>query len=159
MIRRTKVPGRRPGTTIVEVAFVALICFTFMFAIFEYGRYVMTRQIMENAARQGGRTAVVMATSYITPAVANANLNASINQAMAGQDQKLANFVITAFQSDANGNNVGPWTNTPFGQNIVVQLDGDLPLMFPTFGFITKTGGASNSAHITVKCMMRGEAN
>jgi len=157
MIARSHRSGRRPGATVVEMAFIALICFTFMFAIFEYGRYVFVRQVMENAARAGCRLAVATATSTVGPTTANNNLNATVNSLLASQE--LSNLTIATYQADNSGNNIGAWTSTPFGRNIVVQIDADLPLLFPTFNFITQTGGAPNSAHITVKSMMRGEAN
>jgi Flp pilus assembly protein TadG len=148
---------QRPGTTIVETTFVALVCFVFMFAIFEYGRYVWARQVMENAARTGARVAVVTATSYVTPATATANVNSAITQALA--NLPLQNVVYTEYQADANGNNIGAWTQTPFGNNIVVQIDADLQLVFPTYGFLPNNGAAANSIHITTTVMMRGEAN
>ncbi len=159
MMLKTRSPARRSGTTVVETAVVALICLTFMFAIFEYGRYVMVRQVMENAARVGGRVAVVMPTSYVAPATATAQVNSAVTQALASIP--LAGTpTVTIFQADTSGNNVGAWTQTPFGRNIVVQIDGDLPVMFPTFGFIPRSSTTvSNAIHITVKCMMRGEAN
>lgn len=141
----------------VEMAFIALLCFTFMFAIFEYGRYVQARQVMENAARAGGRVAAITATSYIPAATATTNVTNTVTAALA--NEPLANVNITIYQADNNGNNIGAWTSTPFGRNIVVQVDGDLPLLFPTFGFLPSGGTAPNSIHITTKCMMRGEAN
>jgi Flp pilus assembly protein TadG len=159
MILKTRSTGRRSGTTIVETAVVALICLTFMFAIFEYGRYVMVRQVMENASRVGGRVAVVTPTSYVTPAAATAQVNAAVTQALASIPLS-GTPTITLYQADTAGNNVGAWTSTPFGRNIVVQIDGDLPVMFPTFGFIPNNSTTvPNAIHITVKCMMRGEAN
>lgn len=156
MMLKTRSRARSRGTTVVETAVVALICLTFMFAIFEYGRYVMVRQVMENAARVGGRTAVVMPTSYVAPATATAQVNAAVTQALASIPLS-GTPTVTLYQADSSGNNVGAWTQTPFGRNIVVQIDGDLPIMFPTFGFLPQSSG--NKIHITVKCMMRGEAN
>jgi Flp pilus assembly protein TadG len=159
MLLPTRSRARRSGTTVVETAVVALICLTFMFAIFEYGRYVMVRQVMENAARVGGRVAVVTPTSYIAPATATAQVDAAVTHALASVP--LAGTpTVTIFQADSSGNNIGPWTSTPFGRNIVVQIDGDLPVIFPTFGFIPNNSKTvPNAIHITVKCMMRGEAN
>jgi Flp pilus assembly protein TadG len=137
------------------MAFIAVLCFTLMFALFEYGRYVQARQVMENAARAGARQAVITATSYTPPATATAGVTSVINSALA--NEPLQNVTITIYQSDTSGNNIGAWTNTPFGNNIIVQIDGDLPLMFPTHAF--SPGGGSNSIHITTKVMMRGEAN
>jgi len=144
----------------VEVALVSIVLFLFMFALFEYGRIAMMLQIMENAARAGGRVAVVTATSYIPPATATTTVQNTVTQMLAGQ--RFANAtdpVITIYQADSSGNNTGPWTSAPFGNNIVVQVDGDYPLLFPTFGFVPNTGTAPNSIHLTVKCMMRSEAN
>ena len=38
MLMRRQRPARRPAATTVETAFIALICFLFMFALFEFGR-------------------------------------------------------------------------------------------------------------------------
>ena len=159
MTRQTHSQARRSGTTVVETAVVSLVCLTFMFAIFEYGRYVMVRQVMENAARVGGRMAVVMPTSYANPTTATQQVNDAITHALASVPLS-GTPTVTMFQADNNGNNVGAWTATPFGRNIVVQIDGDLPIMFPTFGFLPMNSTTvGNAIHITVKCMMRGEAN
>jgi Flp pilus assembly protein TadG len=152
--------SRRPGTTMVEMAFIALVCFTFMFAIFEFGRVVMMYQVLTSAARTGLRQAVVTATSYVAPATADAQVRATITNALSGhQFANPTDPVVQIFQSDSSGNNIGQWTQTPFGNNIVVQIDADYSLLFPTFGFIPKTGAATNSVHLSVKCMMRSEAN
>jgi Flp pilus assembly protein TadG len=155
---RNRNEQRRNGAVLVELAFVAVICITLMFAIFEYGRTVMMRQIMENAVRAGARSAVVTPTSYIAPAAATTQIqNLVINEL--GQVQ-LSDLQVTIYQADSAGNNVGPWTQAPFGRNIVVQLDADMPLMFPTFGFLPHNSTTTpNAIHITTRSMMRGEAN
>jgi hypothetical protein len=100
-----------------------------------------------------------MPTSYVAPATATAQVDAAINQALASIPLS-GTPTITLFQADNSGNNIGAWTATPFGRNIVVQIDGDLQVMFPTFGFLPMSSTTvPNAIHITVKCMMRGEAN
>jgi Flp pilus assembly protein TadG len=149
---------RRPAGVVVEMAVISVVCLTFMFAIFEYGRVVMMQQLMENASRAGARSAVVTATSYITPTTATNNVKAVVNGQMASL--KLTNVVITLFQADDLGNNVGPWTSTPFGKNIVVQVDADCPNLFPTWGFLPNSSKTTpNAVHLTAITMMRGEAN
>jgi Flp pilus assembly protein TadG len=178
MIRNTRRRGRSGGV-VVEMAFVSVICLAFMFAIFEYGRVVMMQQIMENAARAGARAAVVTPTSYILPATATSNINAVVTDQLA--NLPLVNVTITIYQADDVGNPVNgtiansPWTSTPFGKNIVVQIDADCPNLFPT-GVATgvpKSGQPSvmvnflpnsstttpNAIHLTANSMMRGEAN
>src|SRR5579862_2091711 len=49
----------RRGHTIVESAFVLLICLMGTFAIYEYSRYFMMAQMVNNATREGARLAVV----------------------------------------------------------------------------------------------------
>ena len=160
-----RVRQRRRATTLVEMAFVSLACLIFMFAIFEYGRYVMIRQIMQNAARTGARSAAVMSTSYISTTTATNDITAIVTDQLAGQ--QLQNLAISVYSSDTSGKNTGAWTGTTFGKDLVVQIDADLTLMFPVsfttqFGSwtsIPNSGAAPNSAHLTVKSMMHSEAN
>ncbi len=148
---------KRPGAALVEMAFISLILFTFMFAIFEFGRYMMVRQIVENAARSGARQAVTTATSYIPAATATANVTATITQNLAAQN--LKNLSIQIYQYDPVAKTTSAWTSATFGQDIIVQIDGDMPLLFPTFHFLPNNGAAVNSVHITTKVMMRAESN
>jgi Flp pilus assembly protein TadG len=145
---------RRAGT-LVELALIMLVCMVLMFAIFEYGRYVFVRQQMENAARAGARQASVTATSYLSTTTANSMVGNVVTTAMAGSP--ATNVTWTAYQSDSSGNNIGAWTATPFGNMLVVQVNAQLPLMFPMFPFIP--GGSGNSISITTTSMMRSEAN
>ncbi len=172
-LRSGKRRDRRVGGVIVEMAVISCICLAFMFAIFEYGRVVMMQQMMENAARAGARIAVVTPTSYLTASAATADVTAVIDHNMSGLP--LKNVTTTLYQADDLGNNIGAWTSTPFGKNIVVQIDADCPNLFPTgvSTGIPKAGGGStivhflpnsstktpNAVHLTAKCMMRGEAN
>ena len=158
MIRPNSQRKRRPAGVVVEMAVISVVCLTFMFAIFEYGRVVMMQQIMENASRAGARVAVVTATSYVTPAVATSNVNAVVNGQLASL--KLSKVNITLFQADDTGNNIGPWTSTSFGKNIVVQVDADCVNLFPTWGFLPNSSSTTpNAVHLTAVTMMRGEAN
>jgi Flp pilus assembly protein TadG len=146
---------QRRATTLVEVAFVALTCFFFMFAIFEYGQYVFVRQVMENAARSGARVAVVTANSYVSSTTANANVGSAITTALA--NAPITNMAWTAYESNTSGSNIGTWTSAQFSTGLVVQIDADLPLLFPLYSFISHS--SNNTIHITVKAMMCSEAN
>jgi Flp pilus assembly protein TadG len=157
MICTRRSPVRRRALTLVETSVVALVCFLFMFALFEFGRAVFMLQIMTNAARQGARTAVVIPMGTTTPAAATQTVNNAVTQALAGQ--QLQNLTITIFEADANGNNIGLWTNAQFGQNLVVRVEGDYGCLFPTFNWLPNSGAAPNSTHLVAEVMMRGEAN
>ena len=59
-----RTPGRRRrGATLVEFAMVMPVFLMFLFAIFEYGRYLMTYNVMHNAARDAARWAVVRSSA------------------------------------------------------------------------------------------------
>ena len=157
MIASRKRQTQRTAGTMVETAVVSLACFVFMFAIFEFGRVIMMRNLMENAARSGARIAVVMdvdAPNALTPTQQVTNV---VIAALAGQN--LQNVTVTIYQSDSSGNSIGLWTSAPFGQNILVQVDADYSYIFPSLGWLPNSGAAPNSVHLTVKAMMRGEAN
>jgi Flp pilus assembly protein TadG len=137
----------RSGATTVETAVVISIALLFMFAIFEYGRYVMFRQIVENAAREGARQAVVNTSSQTT-----ADIQATVTHYLAGQ--QLANLTIDVYKADINtGANLGPWTGAAFGEGIAVEVTGDYKSILPRFGFLKST------STIRAKSIMRSEAN
>lgn len=50
---------RRRGQALVEFALVAPIFFLLLFAIIDFGRYVYYVQVLNNAAREGARYAIV----------------------------------------------------------------------------------------------------
>jgi len=60
---------KRRGAAVVETAMVLAVTILFLFGIIEYGRYTMFRQIIENAAREGARLALVQSGNSNTTAV------------------------------------------------------------------------------------------
>lgn len=63
-------PSRRPaprrGSALVEAAFVLPIFLTFVFGVYEYGRYLLVLNVTTNAARDGARWAAVHANDQRT---------------------------------------------------------------------------------------------
>jgi Flp pilus assembly protein TadG len=146
MTRRPR-PARR-GMTLVETALVISVCLLFLFGIFEYARYIMTRELVENAAREGARFAVVHTYDMATTDVQN-----QVKSRLAGLDQSLGNFSIQVYASDGSGTNVGAWTDAGFDQYIAVQIDGDYKPVLPTFLFMPSV------LHVQTKALMYSEAN
>ncbi len=146
MTRRMK----RRGATLVETALVIGAALFLMFGIYEYGRFVMFRQLVDNAAREGARTAVA-SSSVDTPAVQTQKVRDAIDAFMAGQ--QLENFDVQVYKADNNGVNIGDWTDAPFGQNIMVQVTGNYRAVLPTLGILP------DPLPITARVMMRSEAN
>ena len=122
---------RRRAVTLVETAIVIGACLLFMFAIFEYGRVVMVRQLLANATREAARYAVWNTNTQPTP-----DLQSYMTPYLAGQPLTITSF--NAFQADPNNNfaNVGPWQNAGFGQPIVVKVQVSYTPILPSFGFL-----------------------
>jgi Flp pilus assembly protein TadG len=62
-----KASRRSRGQALVEFAFVAPMFFLLVFAIIDFGRYVYYVQILNNAAREGARYAIVHGNNSFTP--------------------------------------------------------------------------------------------
>jgi Flp pilus assembly protein TadG len=151
--------------TVVETALVVTVCLLFVFGILEYGRLVMTRQILENAAREGARFAVVDTQDATTADVQN-----RVDQMLMGQGVHLTGYnkttSIQVFKAnpttlqplDASNNVVANWTQAPFtnaafGQGIAVRVTGTYTPVLPSFLFMGKT------ITLQATCVMRSEAN
>jgi Flp pilus assembly protein TadG len=63
MIMRTHGRTRRRGATAVETALVMVPVIMLLMGVFEYGRLLMDRNVLNNAAREGCRFALVNNTS------------------------------------------------------------------------------------------------
>jgi TadE-like protein len=66
-IRRRGIARDRRGQALVEFAVVAPLFFFMLFAIIDFGRYVYYVQILNNAAREGARYAIVNGDASFTP--------------------------------------------------------------------------------------------
>ncbi len=141
----------RRGSVVVETAIVLSLLLTGLLGIFEYGRLVMIRQLMNNAAREGARMVVVSTTSEPTDTAQQ--IRDTVNAYLAGQT--IQNVEIQIYQADpTTGANVGPWNLTPYGGSIAVQIDGDYVPVIPT-----SAGILPDRIHFTSLSMMLSEAN
>jgi Flp pilus assembly protein TadG len=161
MARNVRSARRRKGSAVIaEMAVVSLVLFTLMFGLFEYGRVVMVLQLMNNAAREGARVAVVTPSSSTDTTTATNSVVQVVTNYLSGQTQGAQNVNVQVLQADDSGNILNsPWTSTPFGQNLVVTIDLDFPTLFPGANYLPNSGAAANTVHLSAQCMMRSEAN
>jgi len=127
----------------------------FLMGILEYGRYVMTQQVLTNAAREGARYALahteavtLMGTTYGNQTT---DVQAEVNRASAGV--KLASQTIQVYASDAQGNNLGNWSDASSGQGICVRISGTYHFLIP------RLLSLPSSRTITAQAVMRSEGN
>jgi Flp pilus assembly protein TadG len=155
LIRRhkTRLHARR-GTAAVEAALVLPMTLLFMFGIIEYGRYVMTLQIMTSAARAGARYALTHVQPVVLGGVTYGNATTDVqnvvNTYLAGQSLSSQN--IQVFESTTTGQNIGAWTSAQAGQSICVQITGNyIPI-------ITKYLYLPSSIPVSVQSVTRVES-
>jgi Flp pilus assembly protein TadG len=153
---------RRQGHTIVEAAFVLMIAILITLAIYDYSRYFMLSQLVNNAAREGAREAVantntqnsamIQATviQYLAGANSQQNLKDSAGNAFSAAD------VVVMQVNPATGAAATPdsnWYDAQFGSSIMVQVTANFTPLFPTFGFLPK------SVTVVGTAVMSSEAN
>jgi Flp pilus assembly protein TadG len=147
---------RRRGAAVVEAAIVLPIVIIFLLAIFEYGRYVMTRQILTNAAREGAHYALAHTEPVTIQGTTYGNATADVinivNRYSGGQ--KLTGQSIQVYASDKTGNsNVGAWTDAAAGEYICVRISGAFNFIVPQLFSLP------SSMSFTSQSVMRSEGN
>ena len=114
----------------VEAALVLPLCLVLLLAFSDFGRLVMTRQLLDNAARSRrpvGRRQHQHPRHHRHPELRHQRLGG----------QSLNNMTIQVYQvNPATGTNLGPWTSTPLGSYIAVEIDGNFQPMCPGISLI-----------------------
>jgi hypothetical protein len=107
----------------------------------------MTCQLLENAARDGVRTAVVSTTTLTTQGIQN-----TVTNSMAGQT--LQGMTIQVYQADpTTGANIGLWTTAGVGDCIAVQINGNYIPIVPKISLLP------NPLPLSAKAVSYSEAN
>jgi Flp pilus assembly protein TadG len=120
----------RRGSYTAEVAIVLPVAFLFMFAIFDVGRAIATKQLLDNATRAAARQAVVGTTTLTT-----ADIQTTVTNYLGGLT--LQGMNIQVYQADpTTGANIGVWTKAANGQCIAVQVTGNFVPMVPKFSLL-----------------------
>jgi Flp pilus assembly protein TadG len=145
----------RGGAFAVEAALVIGTLLILLFAIFEYARFIMIKQVVDNATREGTRLALAAnvndtnSFNYQT----TTTIRNSVYAALGGQDQALTGLTVDVYLADSAGSNIGDWRNADVGQNIAVETNATYTPILPSFGFLP------TSVPIFSKCVMRSEGN
>jgi Flp pilus assembly protein TadG len=94
-----------------------------LFGIFEYGRFLMDLNVLNNAAREGCRYALVNNTN---PSVA-ANTQTVVTNYLAGRGANIANLTVTVSGTHQGAST--PVNNLVAGDMITVTLSGKYSLL------------------------------
>jgi Flp pilus assembly protein TadG len=139
---------RRRGATAVELAAVISVFVLLLFGILEYCLIIYTQNVVENAAREGARYAIVNSTD--TNLVADTQ--SVVKNFLGGLDTRMANYSCNVYLADASGNSIGSASSATFGQYICVDVKLDYTPITP---------GLLHLATITIhsKSSMGSESN
>src|ERR1700730_18523272 len=110
--------GRRWGATAVETAFVMIPFIMFILGVFEYGRFLMDWNVLNNAAREGCRYALVNNTS----ATVRSDVSDIVTARMAGEKNSFSTFSVTVTGTHLGVNT--PVNNLVAGDFVTVTVTG-----------------------------------
>jgi Flp pilus assembly protein TadG len=114
---------RRRGAVVVETAVIMILLTSLVFGIFEYGRLIMDWSLLNNAAREGCRYALVNNTSTTI----SSDVSGVVTGFMAGQTTSFQNFTVTVSGTHQGVstavNSLGP------GDPITVTVSGKYQFM------------------------------
>lgn len=158
---------KRRGAYTVELAFTMPFILLFLFGIMEYGRYVMTRNQIENAVREGARVASARTNDKTT-----ADIIGVVNSYMNAINVQITSPVVTVYKVDpatlnpldANDNIVAvasaPFNNAKFGQGICVRVQGTYFTFFGGMALSTTTSARIGASFpVDVYSVMYSEGN
>jgi Flp pilus assembly protein TadG len=122
VIRKLRVAQRR-GAVAVETALVMIMTTSLVFGVFEFSRLFLDWNLLNNAAREGCRYAIVNNTSTTI----STGVQTTVTNFMAGQTSSFSNFTVTV-----SGTHLGvstPVNNLTAGDLVTVSVSGTYKFM------------------------------
>ena len=107
----------------METALVLSLLLTFILGTFEYSRYLMVLNLVDNAAREGCRYALVNNTS----STISTDVRTLVTNYMAGQTSSLSNFNVSV--TGTSSGNATAVNNLAPGDLITVTVSGTYRFM------------------------------
>jgi Flp pilus assembly protein TadG len=129
MVIRRLQDGRRWGAVLVETSVIIGLVAMLVFGVFEYARLLMDWDLLNNAAREGCRYALV----HNTDSTINTDVQTIVTNFMGGQTSSFTNFTVTVSGTYESGPQQGVSTqqvNTlAAGDLITVTVSGTYKFM------------------------------
>ena len=168
---------KRDGATTVVFAFVAILLFMLLFAIFEYGRFLFVYHLTTNAARDAARFAVVHTGGGTMPGEPATVTTFDVQEVwrtgtfngqaygtgMCGMENQITGYTVDVFAvpdaslfltpPDLNPAGKPAWNTATFHQQIAVRVTGTYQPVVPNLI------GLNSNVPFTVTVLMGSEAN
>jgi Flp pilus assembly protein TadG len=145
MIIRQIRQHRRPGAAAIETALVMLPMMMFLTGVFEYGRFLMVWNLVNNAAREGCRYALVNNTA----ATISADVTTVVNNFMGSQVNCFTGFTVTVSGTHA-GASTAVNSLVP-GDSVTVTVTGKFKFM-NTIPVVPMPSNLSITSAVTMLC-------
>jgi Flp pilus assembly protein TadG len=125
----------RQGSLTVEMALVLPLVLLLILGLFEYGRFLMTVQLFNNAAREGVRYAITHLQPVTLGGTTYGNATSDVTNKVTGvlPNISLSGQTIQVYASDDAGNNLGTWNNAQIGQSVTVKITGNYQVAVMAF--------------------------
>jgi len=155
---------KEKGTALVEFALVAVMFFTILFSIIEFGYLFWGNLSMQHAVREGARFAAVAGFDPTQPDPIQERCDRVVKYT---KDNSMGFYdrvspVVTFKTVDAAGNVINIGSGCGAAQQIVVtHIDCTLPLITPFTQLLALLGTstfADGNYHFSVSAAMRNEA-
>jgi Flp pilus assembly protein TadG len=145
----------RTGAVLVEAALVLPIVILFIIGVFDYGRYLLTLHVVDNAAREGAAYASKHTSPIVLGSTTYGNATSDVTNVITSKlaGVQLGSQTVSVYESDSKGNNLGAWTGATAGQCVCVQITGNFVFT------ATKLLSANASVPVSVKAVKRSEGN
>jgi Flp pilus assembly protein TadG len=145
MVIRKVRGGQRKGAAVVETALIIILVSMFVFGVFEYGRLLMDWNVLNNAAREGCRYALVNNTA----STISGDVQTIVINKMAGRNTSFTGFTVTV-----SGTHQGvstPVNNLVAGDLITVTVTGQYKFL-NVIPLVKMPTGFSITSAVTMVC-------
>jgi Flp pilus assembly protein TadG len=164
-MRLLKNQAKRTGATAVEFAFMAPFVFLILFGILEYCRYIMVRNVTENAVREGARYALAR-TDTLQTGINQAGIETYIKDYINRSGSSVTGIVINVYRCNVYGQptnslnvvqatstGAAAFDQTRFADYICIELTGAFRPVLPNFLLM------NNITAVAASCVMCSEGN
>jgi Flp pilus assembly protein TadG len=119
---------------LVEAALVLPVVLLFLMGIIEYARYLMTVQLLNNAAQAGAVYAAKHTSPIVLGGITYGNGTSDVQNVVTSllPGTVLSGQTVSVYMTDTAGDNLGAFSNAQAGQYVCVEIDGTYQFMVPS---------------------------
>src|SRR5262249_25661101 len=137
-----------------------------LFSVYEYGRYVMMKQLMENAAREGARFAAAHTADMTTAEVQNqvATYMCGLDGQLSGHSVSVTGLALRDGPVYTAGTTFSDWTQASPTDGVVVTITGTYAPQLPSLQYVAgrllgDLQMPAGSVNLQVQSVMYSEGN